>query len=82
MILYVCKSCGKYGGMGLALAGPFEQFAKALRGVSVEPSKPDEVPCPEGHGPMYQMQEGDRLSVMTAVVEAEQITEKVESSNE
>jgi Zn finger protein HypA/HybF involved in hydrogenase expression len=71
MILYVCKSCGRYGGMGLALAGPFEQFAKALKGESVEPSKPDEVPCPECKVPMYQMQDGDRLSVLPAAVEVE-----------
>lgn len=53
----------------LALAGPFENLAKALKGEKVEQGNPSEVLCPDGHGVMYQVQPEDRIYVRSANVE-------------
>jgi Zn finger protein HypA/HybF involved in hydrogenase expression len=77
--IFICRTCGKFGGMGLAMS---QDFARATRGEKLEKEKAYPPECPLGHGRMYEVQDGDRLSVLPAVVEAEQITEKVESTNE
>ena len=53
----------------LALAGPFENLAKALKGEKVEQGNSNDVLCPDGHGPMYQVQPEDRIYVRPASIE-------------
>jgi hypothetical protein len=62
-MIYLCEACGKWGGLALALAQPFENLGKALRGEKVKQS--NEVICPDGHGPMRQVDENIRLQVKT-----------------
>jgi len=62
-MIYLCEKCGKWGNWALALAQPFENLGKALRGEMGEPIKSNEVPCPDGHGPMIQIDESVRLQI-------------------
>jgi hypothetical protein len=60
-MIYLCETCGKWGGLALAFAQSFENLGKSLKGEKVEPSS--EVSCPDGHGPMRQIEESVRLQV-------------------
>jgi Zn finger protein HypA/HybF involved in hydrogenase expression len=68
-MIYVCETCGKWGGLGLALARPFENLAKALKGEQVGLVDPDKVFCPDCNIEMRQVTENDRLHVLDAVME-------------
>ena len=64
--LWICKHCGRYGGLGLQFS---QSMAKVARGEKVEEGKPIPPECVEGHGEMYQVQENDRLAVLPAANE-------------
>jgi Zn finger protein HypA/HybF involved in hydrogenase expression len=59
--------------MGLALS---QSLAKAARGEKIEQGTSIQVDCPEGHGTMYEVQEGDRLHVLDAVMEVRKEVKK------
>jgi hypothetical protein len=69
-MIYVCEQCGKWGGLGLSLAQPFENLARALRGEQVGLVDPNKVFCPDGHGEMRKVSEQDRLIVKPGSVDA------------
>jgi hypothetical protein len=69
--LYVCRKCGRYGGIGLAMSQDFARVAKGEKTKNDEACPPE---CPDGHGRMYEVQENDRLTVLSAIVDAAQIT--------
>lgn len=64
--LYVCLECGKFGGLGLSFS---QSMAKAAKGEQIEKGKPYIPECENGHGPMYEVQEKDRLHVVSKVME-------------
>jgi hypothetical protein len=60
--LYVCRECGKFGGVSLSFS---QSFAKRAAGEKIEQGQSVTPECP-GHGLMYEVQDEDRLSVMPA----------------
>lgn len=62
-MIYLCETCGKWGGLGLALAQPLINVARALTGEKVELYNSAHVKCPDGHGPMRQVDESVRLQI-------------------
>ena len=68
MILYICKTCGFFRDM---------TYVSGLMSITIEnmvrPVRYNTTVtyCPNGHGLMYQVQEGDRLSVLPVVAEDE-----------
>lgn len=68
--LYVCRKCGAYGGLGLSFS---QHMAKASRGEKTDQDSHNTPDCPNGHGSMYEVQEGDRLTVLPLIVEVAQI---------
>ena len=69
--LYICLVCGKFGGLGLSFS---QTMVKASKGQEYKDGDNRRVYCPDGHGLMYEVQDGDRLAVLPAVVEAAQIS--------
>jgi hypothetical protein len=49
-------------------------MVKASKGQEYKDGDNRRVYCPDGHGLMYEVQDGDRLAVLPAVVEAAQIS--------
>jgi hypothetical protein len=66
--LYVCTTCGKFGGVGLGMSQDFARIARGEKLAKENAYPPD---CPDGHGLMYEVQDSDRLAVLPAIVEAE-----------
>lgn len=65
--IFVCKSCGRYGGLGLSFS---QSVAKAAQGHKVDKDTSRLPDCPDGHGPMYEIQPDDRLIVDIAYVQS------------
>lgn len=59
--LYVCATCGKFGGVALSFS---QSFAKLAAGEKCERDSPIIVECPDGHGPMRLVGENDRLRIV------------------
>jgi hypothetical protein len=61
--LYVCRECGKFGGLALS-------FLQTMSRSEYKDGDHKRVYCPDGHGLMYEVQDEDRLAVLPATVEA------------
>jgi Zn finger protein HypA/HybF involved in hydrogenase expression len=66
--LWVCLECGKFGGLGLSFQQTMDRSSKGERYKEGDSNR---VYCPDGHGLMYKVQDGDRLHVVSDVVKIE-----------
>jgi hypothetical protein len=62
--LYICTECGSFGGLGLSFS---QHMSKASRGEKTDQDNSNAPDCPFGHGRMYEVKEGDRLTVLPVI---------------
>lgn len=65
--LWICKTCGRYGGLGLSFA---QTVARGAKGEKYQEGDSKRVECPECHTLMYEVQDNDRLAVISSTVDA------------
>lgn len=65
--LYVCRVCGKFGGLGLSFS---QTMVKASKGQEYKDGDNRRVYCPDGHGLMYEVQDGDRLAIRLHAIDS------------
>lgn len=77
MILYYCKTCGRWQDMSFAdaltnafMGGFLQNVSEETRQKVMEERR--QCVCPAGHGPMVQVQPNDRIQVRLREVEKEQ----------
>lgn len=70
--LYICKVCGRFGGLGLSFA---QTVARGYKGEKYQEGDSKRVECPDGHGLMYEVQENDRLAIIENAIEADKAIE-------
>lgn len=69
MLLYTCKTCGRWQDVSLAQSIN-DAVANVARLMNQQPPEHLGYPCPAGHGLMIQVQPADRIFVRQNEVEA------------